>query len=108
MVFQITSVSSVSSTACLGADQRKNPKIRVAGLCEENPPVTAGFPSQMASDTENTSTWYVHHDSSNTAHFVICPCDMHSTLRNIPEGWSTPTKVNNDEITYPFLNFNGW
>ena len=35
--------------------------LRVTGLCEWNPPVTGGFPSQMASNAENTSIWWHHH-----------------------------------------------
>ena len=31
-------------------------------LCEENPPGTEGFPSQMASNVENVSIWLRHHD----------------------------------------------
>ena len=30
-------------------------KLRVTGLCERNPPVTGGFPSQRASNAENVS-----------------------------------------------------
>ena len=33
---------------------KKTSKLRVTGLCEGNPPVTGGFPSQMAV-TENVS-----------------------------------------------------
>ena len=40
---------------------KKTSKLRVTGLCEGNPPVTGGFPSQRASDTENVSIWWRHH-----------------------------------------------
>ena len=33
-------------------------KLRVTGLCEGNPPVTGGFPSQTASNAENVSIWW--------------------------------------------------
>ena len=36
---------------------------RVTGLCEGNPPVAGGFPSQRASNAENVSIWWRHHDS---------------------------------------------
>ena len=39
----------------------KTSRLRVTGLCEGNPPVTGGFPSQRASDTENISIWWRHH-----------------------------------------------
>ena len=32
-------------------------KLRVTGLCEGNPPVTGGFPSQKSSIAENISIW---------------------------------------------------
>ena len=37
-------------------------ELRVTGLCEGNPPVTGGFPSQRASNTENVSIWWRHHE----------------------------------------------
>ena len=56
MVSQITGVSVVCSIVCSGADN-KTSKLRVTGLCEGNPPVTGGFPSQKASSTEKVSIW---------------------------------------------------
>ena len=35
---------------------------RVTGLCEGNPPVTGGFPSQRASIAGNVSIWWLHHE----------------------------------------------
>ena len=35
-------------------------KLRVAGLCEGNSPVTGEFPAQRASNAENVSTWWRH------------------------------------------------
>ena len=40
---------------------KKTPKLRVTGLCEGNPPVTGGFPSQRASNEENVSIRWRHH-----------------------------------------------
>ena len=37
---------------------RKSSKLRVAVLCEENLPLTSGFPSQMAINAENVSIWW--------------------------------------------------
>ena len=65
MASQITSVSILCSTVCSGAN-KKTPKLRVTGLCEGNPPVTGGFPSQSASNAENASiSW--RHDGFCTA-----------------------------------------
>ena len=41
---------------------KKTSKLRVTGLCEENPPVTRGFPSQKDSNAENVSIWLRRHD----------------------------------------------
>ena len=46
-------------------------KLRVAGLCEENSPVTGEFPAQRASNAENVSIWWRHHDVFFTGGF--CP-----------------------------------
>ena len=42
---------------------KKASKLRVGGLCEGIPPVTSRFPSQRASNAENVSIWWRHHDS---------------------------------------------
>ena len=44
MASQITSISTVCSTVCSDAHQRK--QLRATGLWEGNPPVTGGFPSK--------------------------------------------------------------
>ena len=40
---------------------KKTSKLRVAGLCEWNSPVTGEFPSQKASNAENVSIWWRRH-----------------------------------------------
>ena len=40
---------------------KETSKFRITGLCERNPPVTDGFPSQRASNAENASIWWCHH-----------------------------------------------
>ena len=37
-------------------------KPRVTGLCAENSPVTGEFPAQKASNAENVSIWWRHHE----------------------------------------------
>ena len=44
-----------------GGKSKKTSKLRVTGLCEGNPPITGGFPSQRASTAENVSIWWRHH-----------------------------------------------
>ena len=41
-------------------------KLRIIGLCEGNPPVSGGFPSQRVSNTENYSISWRHHETSGT------------------------------------------
>ena len=41
---------------------KKTSKLRVTGLCVGNSPGTGEFPAQMASNAENVSIWWRHHD----------------------------------------------
>ena len=43
---------------------KKTSKLRVTGLCEENLPVTGEFTAQRASNAENASIWWRHHDAA--------------------------------------------
>ena len=45
-------------------------KLRVTGLCEGNSPVTGEFPSQRASNAENSSIWWRHHACLLTASYM--------------------------------------
>ena len=49
---------------------KKTSKLCVTGLCEGTPPVNGGFPAQRASDAENVSIWWCHHEISNPGHMV--------------------------------------
>ena len=42
---------------------KKISKLRVTGLCVGNSPVTGEFPAQMASNAENVSISWSHHDA---------------------------------------------
>ena len=41
---------------------KKPSKLRVTGLCAGNSPGTGEFPAQMASNAENVSIWWRHHE----------------------------------------------
>ena len=41
---------------------KKTSKPRVTSLCGVNPSLTGGFPSKRASNAENVSIWWHHHD----------------------------------------------
>ena len=40
---------------------KKTSKLSITGLCEGNPWLSGGFPSQRASNAENVSIWWRHH-----------------------------------------------
>ena len=42
---------------------KKTSKLRVTGLYAGNSPVTSEFPAQMASNAENVSIWWRHHET---------------------------------------------
>ena len=59
---------------------KKISKFHVRGFGEGNPPATGGFPSQRASNAENSSIWWRHHgieiqlithDSVHTLHAIL-------------------------------------
>ena len=54
---------------------KKTSKLRVTGLCEGNSPVTDEFPAQRASDVENFSIWWHHHEFYQDA-ITWNACDM--------------------------------
>ena len=60
MASQIPGISIVYSTVYSGVHQKIS-KLRITGLCNENPPVTRGFPSQRTSKAENVPMWVRHH-----------------------------------------------
>ena len=60
---------------------KKTSKFCVTGICEGNPPVTDGFPSQRASNAENFSIWWRHH-AQHFTRYSICVflCSAYATL----------------------------
>ena len=52
---------------CLfGHRLKKTSKLRVTGLCVGNSPGTGEFSAQMASNEENVSIWWRHHEKDRT------------------------------------------
>ena len=72
MASQITSLTIVYSTVYSKRRTKKTSKLRTIGLCEGNSPVTGEFegnspvtgefPAQRASNAENVSIWWRHHE----------------------------------------------
>ena len=64
---ELDSVSNHQPRECLlsrlfGRRSKKTSKLRVTGLCAGNSPGTGEFPAQRASNAENVSIWWRHHD----------------------------------------------
>ena len=49
---------------------KKISKLHVTGLCAGNSPVTGEFPAQRASNAENVSIWWRHHDYNGTRLYI--------------------------------------
>ena len=62
MASQITSLTIVYSTVYSGEDKKKHQSSTSLAFCAGNSPGTGEFPAQMASNTENVSIWWRHHD----------------------------------------------
>ena len=60
---------------------RKTSKLRVTGLCAGNSLVTGEFPAQMASNAENVSIWWRHHDCSVTE-WTLCWSKIYNLHKN--------------------------
>ena len=71
---------------------KKTSKLRVTGLCVRNSPETGEFPAQMASNAENVSIWWRHHEKIGTQE----PCNFSANrVSNVYENliwciYSTP------------------
>ena len=68
---QITSPTIVYSAVYSDADQSIQSKLRVTGLCVGNSPGTGEFPAQMASNAENVSIWWRHHEGKSKGPRVV-------------------------------------
>ena len=67
MASQISSLAIVYSTVYWRGRPKKTSKLRVAGLCEGNSPMTGEFPAQRASNAENVSIRWRHHTNTLAA-----------------------------------------
>ena len=75
---------------------KKTTKLRITGLCAGNSPVTGKFTAQKASDAENVSIWWRHHDDTTLPcdpSFAMCIIDVcHCLLIRVSNGiayWAT-------------------
>ena len=71
-----------------GRRSKKTSKLRVTGLCAGNSPGTGEFPAQRASNTENVSIWWRHHqimNSKQTSHISLSRASYGVSIVNIWE-----------------------
>ena len=66
------------------AQIKENIKAPRHWLCEENPPVTIGFPSQRDSNAENISIWWRHHIYWRGANIWLSKCHSSNAGKRIP------------------------
>ena len=79
-------VSNYQRLGCLlRRRSRKTSKLRVTGLCEENSPMTAEFPSQRASNAENVSIWWRHQLECLFLWYDACICPAMKVLLLVTE-----------------------
>ena len=66
-----------------GRRSKKTSKFRVTSLCVGNSPGTGEFPAQRASNAENVSIWWHHHDATSSfVHHFIVICEFKLELQS--------------------------
>ena len=69
---------------------KKISKLHGTGLCAGNSPGTGEFPAQMASNAENVSIWWRHHDLSWNANELINILSRTWCNETTIQDWSVP------------------
>ena len=73
MTSQITSLTIVLLNRLFRRRSKKTSKLCVTGLCAGNSPVTGEFPAQRASNADNGSIWWHHHEATSCCAWRWCP-----------------------------------
>ena len=71
MTSQITSLTIVLLNRLFRRRSKKTPKLCVTGFCAGNSPVTGEFPAQRASNADNGSIWWRHHEKIVKNSFLL-------------------------------------
>ena len=79
---------------------KKISKLRVTGLCARNSPETGEFPAQMASNAENVSIWWRHHDYYLDVH--VCIYMIHAMI-SIVNGVTITITFSTTKIFCPII-----
>ena len=108
---QITSLAIVYLTVYSRRRSKKTSKLRVAGLCGGNPPMTCEFPAQGASNVENVSIWWRHHEFSCTLcfqpHRQQSPTPWVHSRRRPGQLWASPSSSSLWCLYLPCFSTNG-
>ena len=80
---QITSLTIVYSTVYSGADQRKHQRSASLAFVD---PMTGECPTQMASNAENVSLWWRHHEDNCLLYIYESMCIVFVILFPISKG----------------------
>ena len=72
-----------ASRVFVQAQIKKTSKLRVNDSCEENPPVTDGFPSKRTNHAENISICWRHHDTGKRPYIPLFKT-QHQIIRLYP------------------------
>ena len=80
---------------------KKTSKLRVTGLCVGNSSVTGEFPTQMASNAENVSIWWRHHEIilSRKCLFFLCTITFYISFHAFVHAHVTTTVQTCDLIS---------
>ena len=100
---QINHNTTIYSTTCLGKQQRKHQSSKLLSLCEGNPPMTGGFPSQSASNAESVSLSLCHHNISLTWTELWLVAALHwiCWLRWVPQPGPAPPRPQSSSLQGP-------
>ena len=83
MASQITRLTIVYSTHLFGHRSKQTSKLRVTGLCLVNSPGAGEFPTQVASNMENVSIWWRHHEYGKILNIDLFRFSLNNTGINL-------------------------
>ena len=86
---QITSLKIVYSTVYSGTDEIKHQSSASLAFCAGNSPVTGEFPAQNASNAENVSIWWRHHELMHWYNMTGNKKLMLPQIKDIGNTWLT-------------------
>ena len=100
--------SRLFTQAFIQAPIKETSKLRVTSLCVGNSPVTGKFPAWMASNAENVSIWWRHHELTViTTTEILSNCPSSHPLEFYAQSWSVDTMRSSNQSTLMFWPYRG-